>query len=219
MRKQHNDLLSPVKYLIDTQLGASVTNTRWLAQSRWNGECTDVRCSTEPQFDPKRQNTVIMGKKALYINEQVPLPPCLKPQCGAEHFWSARQHTHTLICRFQLLNFQTTFLLAVLFLMKSLFLRMPFMDSQTLLTTMFSILMFRIFLVRWLFVFVFFVLILLIRGVETKGRQMLYCCRHAMVISYHPPSGQCSGNEVQRVSQVILHSGGVYVCVYMCIYP
>lgn len=58
------------------------------------------------------------------------------------------------------------------------------------------------------------------RGVETKGRQMLlYCCRHAIVILYHPPSGQCSGNEVQRVSQVILHSGGVYVCVYMCIYP
>lgn len=58
------------------------------------------------------------------------------------------------------------------------------------------------------------------RGVETKGRQkLLYCCRHAIVILYHPPSGQCSGNEVQRVSQVILHSGGVYVCVYMCIYP
>ena len=67
----------------------------------------------------------------------------------------------------------------------------------------------------------FFVLLMLIkRGVETKGRQMLlYCCRHAIVILYHPPSGQCSGNEVQRVSQVILHSGGVYVCVYMCIYP
>lgn len=48
---------------------------------------------------------------------------------------------------------------------------------------------------------------------------LLYCCRHAIVILYHPPSGQCSGNEVQRVSQVILHSGGVYVCVYMCIYP
>lgn len=95
------------------------------------------------------------------------------------------------------------------------------MDSQTLLTTMFSILMFRILLVQWLFVFCFhfFVLIMLIRGVETKGRQMLYCCRHAIIISYHPPSGQCSGNEVQRVSQVILHSGGVYVCVYMCIYP
>lgn len=67
----------------------------------------------------------------------------------------------------------------------------------------------------------FFVLLMLIkRGVETKGCQMLlYCCRHAIVILYHPPSGQCSGNEVQRVSQVILHSGGVYVCVYMCIYP
>lgn len=24
---------------------------------------------------------------------------------------------------------------------------------------------------------------------------------------------------MQRVSQVILHSSGVYVCVYMCIYP
>lgn len=57
-------------------------------------------------------------------------------------------------------------------------------------------------------------------GWKLKGRQMLlYCCRHAIVILYHPPSGQCSGNEVQRVSQVILHSGGVYVCVYMCIYP
>lgn len=59
-------------------------------------------------------------------------------------------------------------------------------------------------------------------GWETKGHQMLlYCCRHAMSFCffYHPPSGQCSGNEVQRVSQVILHSGGVYVCVYMCIYP
>lgn len=68
-----------------------------------------------------------------------------------------------------------------------------------------------------------FVLLMLIKkkgGVETKGRQMLlYCCCHAIIILYHPPSGQCSGNEVQRVSQVILHSGGVYVCVYMCIYP
>ncbi len=105
--------------------------------------------------------------------------------------------------------------------MKSLFLCMPFMDSKTLLTTMFSILMFRIFVVQWLFVLSFFVLLMLIKGgVETKGRQMLlYCCLHAIVILYHPPSGQCSGNEVQRVSQVILHYGGVYVCVYMCIYP
>lgn len=49
------------------------------------------------------------------------------------------------------------------------------------------------------------------------------CCCTVVVMpssfSYHPPSGQCSGNEVQRVSQVILHSSGVYVCVYMCIYP
>lgn len=48
---------------------------------------------------------------------------------------------------------------------------------------------------------------------------LLYCFCHAIIILYHPPSGQCAGNEVQRVSQVILHSGGVYVCVYMCIYP
>lgn len=46
---------------------------------------------------------------------------------------------------------------------------------------------------------------------------LLYCCRHTMFI--YPASGQCSGNEVQRVSQVIFHSGGVYVCVYICIYP
>lgn len=39
------------------------------------------------------------------------------------------------------------------------------------------------------------------------------CCVHVVVISYHQPSGQCNGNEVQRVSQVILHSGGVHVCV------
>ena len=58
------------------------------------------------------------------------------------------------------------------------------------------------------------------RGWKLKARQtLLYCCCHAIIILYHPPSGQCSGNEVQRVSQVILHSGGVYVCVYMCIYP
>lgn len=51
----------------------------------------------------------------------------------------------------------------------------------------------------------------------------IWCCCTVVVMPssfwYHPPSGQCSGNEVQRVSQVILHSSGVYVCVYMCIYP
>lgn len=40
---------------------------------------------------------------------------------------------------------------------------MPFMDSKTLLTTMFSILMFRIFVVQWLFVLSFFVLLMLIK--------------------------------------------------------
>lgn len=40
---------------------------------------------------------------------------------------------------------------------------MPFMDYKTLLTTMFSLLMFRIFVVQWLFVLSFFVLLMLIK--------------------------------------------------------
>lgn len=103
--------------------------------------------------------------------------------------------------------------------MRSLFLCMPFMDSKNAAYNN----VFNINVQDFcgsMTVLSFFVLLMLIkRGVETKGHQMLlYCCRHAIVIFYHPPSGQCSGNEVQRVSQVILHSGGVYVCVYMCIY-
>lgn len=67
----------------------------------------------------------------------------------------------------------------------------------------------------------FFVLLMLIKRGGWKLKAIRCCCTVVVMPSsffYHPPSGQCSGNEVQRVSQVILHSGGVYVCVYMCIY-
>lgn len=63
---------------------------------------------------------------------------------------------------------------------------------------------------------------MLIKRGGGKLKAIRCCCTVVVMPSsffYHPPSGQCSGNEVQRVSQVILHSGGVYVCVYMCIYP
>lgn len=65
---------------------------------------------------------------------------------------------------------------------------------------------------------------MLIKGGGGKLKAIRCCCTVVVMpchfgFFYHPPSGQCSGNEVQRVSQVILHSGGVYVCVYMCIYP
>lgn len=59
-------------------------------------------------------------------------------------------------------------------------------------------------------------------GCWWKLKAIRCCCTVVVTPSsfwFHPPSGQCSGNEVQRVSQVILHSSGVYVCVYMCIYP
>lgn len=69
---------------------------------------------------------------------------------------TATTHAHLCFATFnfsasdsQLLSFSMTFFsfLVVLFLMRSLFLCMPFMDSKTLLKTMFSILMFRIFVV------------------------------------------------------------------------
>lgn len=56
------------------------------------------------------------------------------------------------------------------------------------------------------------------RKLKALSDMLLYCHVYVTVISYHQPSGQCSGNEVQGVSQVILHSGGVHVCVYICVY-
>lgn len=107
--------------------------------------------------------------------------------------------------------------------MRSLFLCMPFMDSKTLLTTMFSILMFRIFVVQWLFVLSFFVLLMLIKkrgGWETKGHQMLlYCCRHAIVIFFtiHPVASvlEMRCKEYLRLFYILVVFMYVYICVYI----
>lgn len=110
---------------------------------------------------------------------------------------------------------------------------MPFMDPETLLKTMSSILSFRIFCGSMTVCFVIcFILLMLInkknKWKNNKGRDWGRgggggcCCTVVVMLSsflYHPPSGQCSGNEVQRVSQVILQFWWcLCVCVYMCIY-
>lgn len=63
------------------------------------------------------------------------------------------------------------------------FFSMPFMDSESLLTTMFSILMFRIFVVWWLFVFLsFFVLLMLINGGMGGKLKAIRCCCTVVVM-------------------------------------
>lgn len=144
------------------------------------------------------------------------------PDCHKTHTSSAAFNFSVSDSQFFVLSDDVFIGCPVFFKWEACFFCMPFMDSKTLLTTMFSILMFRIFVVQWLFVLSFFVLLMLIKRGGGKLKAIRCCCTVVVMplsFFYHPPSGQCSGNEVQRVSQVILHSGGVYVCVYMCIYP
>lgn len=79
-------------------------------------------------------------------------------------------------------------------------------------------------MVQWLFVFCFSSFCT--TNVDKWGGKLkaIRCCCTVVVFPSifffffffnHPSSGQCSGNEVQRVSQVILHSGAVHVCIYV----
>lgn len=119
------------------------------------------------------------------------------------------------------LSSEDVFIGCPFFKWKCLFLCMPFMDSKTLLTTMFSKLMFRIFVVRWLFVFCpFFVLLMLIKGGVEKVKAIRCCCTVVVTPSsfsiIHPVASvlEMRCKEYLRLFYILV----VFMCVYIYVY-